>query len=649
MLIKKLQWVAAGVSLLALPVMLPSNARGVDTAPVLSECQNLSGAERVKCVTARARACSRSRPSGRTPPFCDQPGAAPPGITISPAVPADIPGGADQASLADAANFAWQEFIALNWPALTGTRDTPDESQLFGDPAFAGPLVWHTYRHKVEIYPGQGTPPGFDASKSDFGYSTVPPQYIYNAEALGQGASGSGEIPACSGQEPVETPSFINLDEASQIGLASMFAGQAPPYLATNQDPQLIRFLAKANQTHFVYVVNPDALVPSGEPLYIGTGVLPSQSSSSDQSSTDCTGVATTTFCTATINFKGFVEGGGTVTTLEEPFISFPAGTIHVKSAWRELTAGEEASGRFYTTTVRYYEETDAAGAEQDRCYREAVWGLLALHIEQKTPTAPSFIFATFEQADNLQTEDGTPVEDENGQPIAFPAATTTPGLEYQDGDPPTLNIVGTDYCESPEDRLFYVEASDFSGLPSGGAICQNARTHPIPQVIINANQEAHAAITAYASDNGIQNSVWSYYKLINVQYKPFDKSQIVPGTTSDLNESTFFTNNEVVETDYTLANFSGRISNEGPATDLPANFAAFNPDRTTFQNVLVFDENNKLSETYNMGGCMGCHGNAQLVGTDFSFILSGGRVPVPETPDVDPPGTTNAQPTVLP
>jgi len=26
-------------------------------------------------------------------------------------------------------------------------------------------------------------------------------------------------------------------------------------------------------------------------------------------------------------------------------------------------------------------------------------------------------------------------------------------------------------------------------------------------------------------------------------------------------------------------------------------------------------------------------------------LILSGGRVPVPETPDVDPPGTTNPMP----
>ena len=36
---------------------------------------------------------------------------------VSPDVPSDIPGGAPSASLQTAAVFAWQEFIALNWPA----------------------------------------------------------------------------------------------------------------------------------------------------------------------------------------------------------------------------------------------------------------------------------------------------------------------------------------------------------------------------------------------------------------------------------------------------------------------------------------------------------------------------------------------------
>ena len=118
-------------------------------------------------------------------------------------------------------------------------------------------------------------------------------------------------------------------------------------------------------------------------------------------------------------------------------------------------------------------------------------------------------------------------------EPIIRPAAITTPGAGYHDGDPPTLDIVGDQYCKSLGKRLFYIEASAEVGLPSGGPICQNARTRPLPQVILKANQDAHQAINAYASDNGIKDPVWSHYKLINVQYKPFDISEVVSGTTS--------------------------------------------------------------------------------------------------------------------
>jgi len=75
-------------------------------------------------------------------------------------------------------------------------------------------------------------------------------------------------------------------------------------------------------------------------------------------------------------------------------------------------------------------------------------------------------------------------------------------------------------------------------------------------------------------------------------------------------------------------------------------NFNNFDPSRETYQNTLVFD-GDELVETYNMGGCMGCHGAAQETGTDFSFILEGGRVAAPEHPDVPNPGDTNSLPVV--
>jgi hypothetical protein len=193
-------------------------------------------------------------------------------INVSPALPSDIAGGAPNATLQQAASFAWQEFIALNWPAMAGQRDVADPVQKFGASTGPGPLVWQTFRGKVEIFnftkdaAGELAPPGYSTTAPDLGYNT-PPAYFYETQS----------VPACHGQAAPASPAWINVDETTQIGL-----------------------------------------------------------------------------------------------------------------------------------------------------------GLIALHIIQKTPSAPAFIYATFEQADNIRQPNATPVEDPDGnviQPITPPVAPTTPAL----------------------------------------------------------------------------------------------------------------------------------------------------------------------------------------------------------------------------
>jgi len=92
-------------------------------------------------------------------------------------------------------------------------------------------------------------------------------------------------------------------------------------------------------------------------------------------------------------------------------------------------------------------------------------------------------------------------------------------------------------------------------------------------------------------------NSVWQYYQLIGVQGKPIDYSN----RASDPN---YFMANYVIESDSLLTFFHGKI----PAP---------------------FDENVKNvvqnGVAFNMGGCQGCHGRAQFIGQDFSFIAGNG------------------------
>ncbi len=301
---------------------------------------------------------------------------------------------------------------------------------------------------------------------------------------------------------------------------------------------------------------------------------------------------------------------------------------------------------------VRTYLSTNNGNAA---CWQQAPWGMVALHIIQKTPTAPYFIYATFSQADNILDSNGKPVEDENGNMI-----NTNPGPNLDSGYPgppnpippnpqnpitatmatPTTNEtfnVTTAKCVAGP-RLYLVNSS---GATPQGPICVNQRTHPIPQTIIDANTTAHAAITAYnATNNGGKTTPWLYYKLVNVQAAPINKP--VPGTVyTGADSATYYQSNDVVETNYNLQFFSGRLVSHPPfnppyngllISDFTTDPFSPPPPSAVFQNVFYLQNpNGSPVTTFNMGGCMGCHGNAQQAGDNFSFILNVGRNDAPE------------------
>ena len=518
-------------------------------------------------------------------------------ISKSQIAPLDIAGGAQNAQLKDVAVYAWALFIAMNWPAKSGVRDMHDGNAVFGDPAYSGlnglPLVWHTFRSKIEIYPNS-EPNGYvNDSTQSYGYDS-PPKYLYTPGTVTPGV----------GQVPVTTqPPWINLDEISQISLNKMYAGVLPAVLpGNNTAPNLIRFTPKANRQEYVYIA---------ENQWYGN--------------------KNNAYYTALSNFTTAIKSKPPVIP-QSPTVQFPNGTIEIKAAWRPLGSKDDPS-RFYTAKVRYYEEIDESNIK----YYDEVWALIALHIIVKTETTPYFVYTTFEQADNLLTSDGKPVEDENGKIINYPASSgpTTPGLLYQDSPTqPTLNVTGG-YCSDTQNILYYHNESTQNGLPSGGDICVDRRYHDIPDTVIAVNKSVHAGIKQYNSKNGLTTSPWLYYKLVNVQWQPFDKSVINPSDPNgNYNPATFYQANIVVETNYTLQKFSGRQIRFTPSKSigLPTDYpkGSSSPD---FHNVYEF--NNKIVTSSNMGGCMGCHGNAQVAGNDFSFILQNSPFLTPEGPSI--------------
>ncbi|MCU1246255.1 MAG: hypothetical protein JWN02_2165 [Acidobacteria bacterium] len=536
-------------------------------------------------------------------------------LTVQPDVPLDVAGGAEHADLAHASQFAWQQFIALNWPARHEVRDTADRQRKFGE--LGGPVVWETLRSKVEIYPGNGDadhgPHGWDSGLKDDGYDQAP-SYVYKSE-----------VPPCDAAAAALPTAAVNLDEVSQVGFDHLFAGT----LGDDDTKQIIRYTSKANRVHYTYVVAHKYWYAFRDPAH----------------------VKLSPYEIAGKNFTDAVTANHF--PIEREHVQFPIGSIEVKAAFRPLTAQEEASGRFHMARVRYYEK----GAGGEACFAQGVWGLLALHIIQKTATAPAFTWATFEQADNLQTEINhqyTAVEDDDGK-VVHGRPSTTPPLRYQDGpyvpmQSPLVSKQGP-FCSDPGGRLYYREIAALDGAgkpvpntPVGGRICVEGRMRPLPRAVIDANRAAHRAMSDYERTNRLPPSPWQHYKLVNIQTYPFDKSQISPDESSGRGASTYYLANIVVETDYTLQNHSG-----GPETktgfapsDLTANFTMFPqpPAAPQFQSAYVFNHDGSLRARYNMGGCLGCHGLTQVAaGSDYSYLLSGSTVAAPEFPET--PDTT--------
>ena len=541
-------------------------------------------------------------------------------------------GGAPNATPPQAAGFAWQEFIALNWPAgpqsgQNGQRDTPSSSCRFGDPKCTGPTTWETFRAKVETFPGNGNPPGFVANASvSYGYDALP-QYQY-----GLGIT----VTACDQSQAGDAVPWVNLDETDQITLDSMYAGVVQGTSSPgNSAPQLIRFLAKSNRTQYVYVAsNSD---PSN-PLAQWWNSIP-------------LAVVNATEQYLAANQASPPPGSSSM-------VSQPNGTTEVKAAWRALNPDEAKSGRFHMQTVRFYE---SGGQPNSYCYRDATWGLVALHIIQKTPSAPYFIYATFEQADNILTASGQPVEDADGNIKApAPATATTPQVCLNDPQPPKSSTPSTtpstlgqviltanpsacqaltpaNYCSTPGSELYYRNTAfpPTNNAPSGGSICVDKRDNAIPSEVIAANATAHQAIAAYLKKNGIASAPWLSYKLVNVQYFPYDKVITTqtpngslyngqpPYTAQNPAPSSFYQANIVVETNRALQLFSGGLS-PNISTD-------WNQDGTQHKNTYYSGKH------FNMGGCMGCHGsqgqNPPHQAGDFSVILARGSVVFPEIP----------------
>lgn len=413
----------------------------------------------------------------------------------------DVPRDAENSLQKTLAIFAWEEFIALNWPSSYNTntheRGKPDTSKTVKDflsPSPDQPLVWQTYMHRVEVYPDT-----FTTYDTNF---DRPPKYSYN-------------IP---GQDSIQklfndsvpplhevTNIFNNLDEVTEINLCTIFleGDSLAPGAGQHKDvsipsglpgaPRRVIYEAKANREMFDYVVD--------RKLYDSTERASLIAYTKDKIS----------------NLSPGDTLGGLYPCGNDSIICFPhgviggrEGSIEIKAAWRQLTLEEYNSGRFITSEILYYIKEPPSGKSATFFYETVPakpteyslpYGLVGLHIIHKTKNFPTYVFATFEQVDILN------------QSIRA-------------------------------NSVFYFNR-DSNAFVSPKVQYVTERTPPIKQTTVEVTNEVHKQMKSLNS-----NTVWQYYRLVGVQGP----------ASNDQDTTDFFLSNLLVETNTVLSTFSGTL-----------------------------------------------------------------------------------------
>ena len=321
----------------------------------------------------------------------------------------------------------------------------------------------------------------------------------------------------------------------------------------------------------------------SGSPV-ADTAVDPTQSCEPQSStSTDphCVTQYKPTFCTA--QYAGITPTGDV-----DPCL---IGSIQIKAGW--IPVVDEDVSRYHTAEAAFFRPDGKGGT----CMDAANFALVGIHVIQRVhagapgtakadSTGGTFVFATWEHVDNDQA-----------------------GFTY-------ANYFQGNGLEPPPHQGFY---------PQPASALAVTRKYPILSGTQQVNNAVHQALGCKGSAG---DSVWCNYQLVGVQFQAVDVNKVPtdpppanPNDPTGIGQPLYLAN-LVIETNDGLQQFQG-------LPPFPSVIAHYEPQVMAKNvNAFVRDARNLVSggNPVNMGGCMGCHGVAQLRGFSFSFVLEDGQ-----------------------
>lgn len=438
--------------------------------------------------------------------------------------------------------FAWQEFIALNWAAAPGKRGVADPNVTaaqFGAPNPTAATVWETYKGNTEVFLPAGAKPK--------PWNDPPP-----APSCAAGASAASALLSEPGTRVLSMTSAFgdfSLDETNQA------SGQ---WLADQNG--LAYYEIKLNQDEFNTIVDNHFYDSSVQLQTAERGVNPKGGEYQVKLPAGC------------ISNPNNCPNNG------QPVV----GAIELKAAWRILTDPSQY-GRYLTSKAVLVGPKGACS--------NATLGLVGLHIIHKTVSQPYFIWATFEQVDNVPPASPATFANPSCQcQTAIPSSCfekTPPSTVYQNcratqmkGEPCTANTPPPYNTTSASCTPYPIQVARHRRIANNSSDPVVDTNTAARQLIVGANAQ----------------SVFQYYQLVDVLW-----------STS------------------TQPTYTNQPNQPGPSAPLPISGATPDPDAQPVANTTM--------ETYvQKKTCLSCHVYANVPGgkyaSDFSFIMGDAQSP---------------------
>ncbi|MCC9622556.1 hypothetical protein LPB41_12710 [Thalassospira sp. MA62] len=395
--------------------------------------------------------------------------------------------------------YAWQMFVALNWPvnngwpanpALAGEPDRTATLSQWGVPSDpTKPLdtttVWGSFKNPVDIfrpYAAKPTdwgvptpkPSGCKASSADGLLSTAMPIHVLQSTSKDNDHDGHMKGTSLA-------------DDDGRLPFSIM---QATGGWLTDQDKNLVYYEQKVGKAEFDYIVE-NGLYDAKTQRAVATNTVPGKDYPSG---------------------LDLPSGAALYTKPTKIQPQEDLGTFELKASWRILTSHPEQFSRYLTTTAW------VKNPDTDDCMSEVI-GLVGLHIIHKTATFPDFAWATFEQVDNAPDRRSA-----NDPHLPFGYSFYNKDCQGP-GDTCTVNAPRID-CDDTS------ETGDCKALFAKDVPVQVQRSLSIPPSVAQLNSDVQKQI----SDGTNGQSVFQYYELINVLW---DQSPNLPTNAPGVNAQT--------------------------------------------------------------------------------------------------------------